>query len=177
MIKIDHIDKNPFSRPGEKLIAVKKIVIHYTACPGATAKNIRDYFQNLGKQNPNDNIEDRSASAHYAIDDNETIEIIPPDEVAYHVGALKKNYTELARSLGNRSPNNYSLGIELCHNDITGKFSQYVIGGCLQLTKILLNVYNLEKSDVCMHYDLTGKLCPKYFVENPDQWESFINLL
>ena len=24
------------------------------------------------------------------------------------------------------------------------------------------------------HYDVTGKACPKYFVDNQDEWENFI---
>ena len=24
------------------------------------------------------------------------------------------------------------------------------------------------------HYDVTGKLCPLYYVENPEAWEAFL---
>ena len=34
--------------------------------------------------------------------------------------------------------------------------------------------FNLEAKDVIRHYDVTGKLCPKYYVENPMAWESFL---
>jgi len=26
---------------------------------------------------------------------------------------------------------------------------------------------------VIRHYDITGKICPKYFVENEDAWKQF----
>ena len=29
-------------------------------------------------------------------------------------------------------------------------------------------------SDDTRHYDVTGKECPKYFVEHPDAWEQFL---
>lgn len=173
----DHIEKNQFSRPGEKLQSVKAIILHYTACPGASAKNIRDYFQNLKKQNPNDNIADRSASAHYAVDDDSIIEIIPPDEVAYHVGAKQNQYSIIAKSLGDRSPNNYTIGIEMCHSDESGKISPKTIGNTMMLTRYLLDRYELTNNDIYRHYDITGKNCPKYFAENEREWIALKNLI
>lgn len=172
---VDHIAKNPFSRPAEKLEDVKAIIVHYTACPHATAKNIRDYFDNLKKQNSNDNIEDRSASAHYAVDDNCIIEIIPPDEVAYHVGA--KKYTEIGKSFGKRSPNNYTIGIEMCHDDESGKFNSNTIKNAIELINFLLNKFELKKENIFRHFDITGKNCPKWFVENEKDWLFFKNTI
>ncbi|MBE7410546.1 MAG: hypothetical protein HS129_00540 [Leptospiraceae bacterium] len=48
---VDHIEKNPFSRSGEKLVKVKAIIWHYTAFPKATAKIFVDYFNNLKTNN------------------------------------------------------------------------------------------------------------------------------
>ena len=31
----------------------------------------------------------------------------------------------------------------------------------------------LDAEDVIRHYDVTGKICPKYFVENEDAWSNF----
>ena len=31
--------------------------------------------------------------------------------------------------------------------------------------------YQLSVDDVIRHYDVTGKICPKYYVENEDAWE------
>ena len=39
---------NEYSRPGDALDNVKGIVIHYTANPGTTARQNRDYFEGLG---------------------------------------------------------------------------------------------------------------------------------
>ena len=32
---------------------------------------------------------------------------------------------------------------------------------------------DLDENDVIRHYDVTGKICPKYFVENEDAWRKF----
>jgi N-acetylmuramoyl-L-alanine amidase CwlA len=33
--------------------------------------------------------------------------------------------------------------------------------------------YDLSAEQVIRHYDVTGKACPKYYVENEDAWEQF----
>ena len=38
---------NPYSRPGKTLKRINGIVVHYTANPGSSAQNNRDYFENL----------------------------------------------------------------------------------------------------------------------------------
>ena len=43
----DFLDKNPYSRSGIALRKVKGVVIHYVENPGSTAKENRDYFNNL----------------------------------------------------------------------------------------------------------------------------------
>lgn len=173
-ITIDHIEKNPFSRPGDKLVKVKAIILHYTACPGASAKNIRDYFNNLRKQT---DVNARSASAHYAVDDDHVIEIIPLDEVAYHVGASKSSYTNIAKSFGNISPNNYTIGIEMCHRDESGKISVKTLANTVSLVQNLLNDFGLNYQNVFRHYDITGKNCPKYFAENLPRWFDLLGVI
>ena len=43
----------------------------------------------------------------------------------------------------------------------------------MQLTAFLCSKFNLTENDVIRHYDITGKDCPKYFVENEAAWETF----
>jgi len=43
----------------------------------------------------------------------------------------------------------------------------------VQLTAWLCNRFGLTSQDVIRHYDVTGKICPKYFVEHEDAWEQF----
>lgn len=40
-----------------------------------------------------------------------------------------------------------------------------------------MKTYHLQSQDVIRHYDVTGKICPKYFVEHEDQWKEFLNTL
>ena len=37
----------------------------------------------------------------------------------------------------------------------------------------LCGKYNLDKDGIIRHYDVTGKKCPKYFVDHEDAWEQF----
>lgn len=43
----------------------------------------------------------------------------------------------------------------------------------IQLTTWLIGRYDLGIEDVIRHYDVTGKNCPKYFVEHESAWENF----
>ena len=43
----------------------------------------------------------------------------------------------------------------------------------VHLTAFLCEKYNLDENDVIRHYDVTGKNCPKYFVEDETAWEKF----
>ena len=48
----------------------------------------------------------------------------------------------------------------------------------IQLVDWLCQTYGLNpKTDVIRHYDVTGKECPKYYVDHPDAWEQFIQEL
>ena len=33
--------------------------------------------------------------------------------------------------------------------------------------------FDLNENDVIRHYDVTGKACPKYFVDHEDAWKQF----
>lgn len=167
---------NPFSRPGKKLYEVKGIAYHYAGNAGTSAESNRRYFQGLARQNPTDDIEDRYAASHFIVDDNEIVQCIPDDEKAWHVGSY--NYMPgIEREIG-KHPNNYLIGIEICHPDNTGNFTKRTILNVIQLTFYLMNKYpHLKKSDLYRHNDITGKDCPRYWVERPDYWERFRNLI
>ena len=44
----------------------------------------------------------------------------------------------------------------------------------MRLTRWLMEEYGLESGQVIRHYDVTGKICPKSFVEHPEEWEQFL---
>lgn len=146
------LDLNEYSRPGEVLGKVKNIFVHYTANPGTTAEQNRSYFQGLAVSG------ERSASAHFIIGyDGEIIQCIPLDEIGCAV--IEHNYN--------------SVSIECCYQDEDGHFTQATYESLLHLTTWLMGKYNLTADDILRHYDAGGKLCPKYYVEHPEAWNTF----
>lgn len=84
-IKKKHLTGNPYTRPGKRLDKVRGIVIHWTANmnKGADDEAHYRYFNSSA-------ISARSyASAHYFVDQDSILEIVPPTEMAYHVGATR----------------------------------------------------------------------------------------
>lgn len=161
-IKKDLLTINEFSRPSSKLLSVKKIVVHWVANPGTTAVQNRNFFE-LRK-----NGKHGYGSAHYILDDKEIIQCIPDSERAYHVGA--KEYTDYGLSISSY-PNSRTLGIEMCHPDDTGRPSYATYKHLIELLKYLCVKYSLNPiEDICTHHDITGKLCPKYYVEVPSEF-------
>jgi N-acetylmuramoyl-L-alanine amidase len=166
-MKIKHelinIDDN--NRPGTNLLSVSKIIIHYVENPGTTARQNVAYIDGL------DNSKTRYASAHYFVDDKEIIQIIPDSERAYHIGANR--YTDIGLSISSY-PNARTIGIEFCHPDKTGKPNYQTYKHLVELCKYLCSKYNLNPlTDILRHYDITGKLCPLYYVNNLIEFEDF----
>ena len=142
---------NPYSRPGTKLNSVKKIVIHWVGNAGSSALGNRNYFESL---------KDKGiyASAHYIIGlDGEIIRCIPENEMSYHAGNWNMNCN--------------SIGIENCHPDWSGKFSEQTYNSLIDLIVDICKRYGLNENAIIRHYDVTGKVCPKYYVENPSAFE------
>jgi N-acetylmuramoyl-L-alanine amidase CwlA len=65
------------------------------------------------------------------------------------------------------------VSIETCHPDATGKFNAATEQSLAWLTAYLLNKFKLTVGDIIRHYDVTGKICPKYYVDNPAAYENF----
>lgn len=151
-IQVDLLDVNEYSRPGTEISEVTGVVIHYTANPGSTAKENRDYFNGLQDGH------DTSASSHFVVGlEGEIVQCIPTWEIAY--ASNERNVDTIA--------------IECCHPDETGKFTDETYAATVQLTAFLCAKYGLSEDSVIRHYDVTGKNCPKYFVEHEDAWETF----
>ena len=152
-LDVELLDLNEYSRPGTTLKQVNGIVIHYTANPGSSAMANRDYFDSL--DNPAVEGAGRQASAHLIVGlDGEVVQCLPLNEMAYAV----------------RSRNPDTISIEVCHPDETGKFSDTTYNTLVKLTAWLCTRFGLTSDQVIRHYDVTGKDCPKYYVENPDAW-------
>lgn len=150
------LTKNHYSRSGEKQGTIQYIVVHWVGNPNTSALANRNYFENLKITHQ------RQASAHYIVGLNgEILQCIPDDEVAFHSG--------------NYNMNRKSIGIENCHPDWTGKFTDMTYNSLLDLVVSLCKKYKISADKVIRHYDVTGKSCPKYFVEHNAEWEGFRN--
>ena len=160
---------NKFSRPGRKIDSVCGIVIHWTGNAGSSAIQNRNYFESLKKQ-----AEPRKyASAHYIVDlDGSVIQCVPENEVAYHAGSVF--YSDGIEERLGGYPNAHTIGIELCHPDSSGVFTKETYDSAVELTALLLKKYALNpQKDIYRHFDITGKICPKHFVENASAWKGF----
>ena len=147
---------NPYSRSGESQNRIENIVVHWVGNAGSSAIANRNYFENL------QNTHKTYASSHYVIGlDGEIIRCIPEDEVAFHAGSY--------------SMNRKSIGIEDCHPDWDGKFNENTYNSLVELCADICKRYELSVDNIIRHYDVTGKNCPKYYVEHEDEWIKFKN--
>ena len=145
---------NEYSRPGDELKKVNGIVIHYVGNPGTSAENNRNYFENLK------DTKERSASSHYIVGlEGEIIQCVPLEEISY--ASNSRNYDTIA--------------IECCHPDTTGKFNSMTYEALVELTAALCKSYKLDPmTDILRHYDVSGKECPVYYVQNESEWNYFL---
>ncbi|MBQ8637896.1 MAG: N-acetylmuramoyl-L-alanine amidase [Lachnospiraceae bacterium] len=141
---------NSYSRPMKPLKEVNNIVIHYVANPGTSAKNNRNYFENLKSTRLT------KASSHFIVGlEGEILECVPLTEISYC----------------SNDRNGDTVAIEVCHPDESGQFNRETYQSVVRLTAWLCLHYGLDEEDVIRHYDVTGKNCPKYYVEHEDAWE------
>lgn len=133
---------NRYSRPGTKRKETTKIAVHYVANPKSTAIANRNYFEN-------NRLTKNSVSSNYIVGlEGEVIRCVPDDEIAHCTNTA----------------NAYSISIECCHPDWTGKFNDKTYASLVELCAELLKKYGLTANDLIRHYDVTGKICPKCFV-------------
>ena len=151
-IDVQLLDVNAYSRPGINTDTITGVVIHYTANPGSTAQENRDYFNSLQYT------QETEASSNFVIGlDGEIIQCVPTWEVAY----------------ASNERNMDTVSIECCHPDDSGAFTDETYRSLVQLTAWLCEKFGLTQDDVIRHYDVTGKNCPRYFVDHEDKWIEF----
>ncbi|MDE6592038.1 MAG: N-acetylmuramoyl-L-alanine amidase [Oscillospiraceae bacterium] len=139
---------NKFSRPQIKLEKVIKIAVHYVGNPGSSAIANRNYFENQKTGGT-------YVSSHFIVGlDGEIIQCIPLDEWSYCTNQA----------------NGYSISIECCHPDSTGKFNEKTEASLAELCAYLLKKFGLSSEDIIRHYDVTKKQCPLYW--SPTKYQS-----
>lgn len=151
-IEVDLLSVNPYSRPGIETGEIKGIVIHYTANPGSSAGENRDYFEGLKDSHIT------KASSNFVVGmEGEIVQCVPTWEVAY----------------ASNERNRDTVSIECCHPDESGEFTKETYKSVVELSAWLCRKFDLNEEDIIRHYDVTGKNCPKYYVENEEAWEQF----
>ena len=150
-VQQDLLTVNPYSRPGDELKTIRGVVIHYVGNPGTSAQANRNYFESLSA-----GTDGTYASSHFVVGlEGEVIQCVPLTEIAY----------------ASNSRNEDTVSIEVCHPDETGEFGPETYESVVRLTAWLCETFRLDpETDVIRHYDVTGKYCPKYYVENEDAW-------
>ena len=143
---------------------IKYIVIHYTANDGDTDEGNGNYFAN--------NIV--RASAHYFVDDDSITRSVPDDYIAWAVGGSKYKNTKGGAFYG-KCTNANSISIELCDTKKNGvyDFTETTMKNAADLVKLLMEKYTVPVERVIRHYDVTGKVCPKPFVDDEKAWKEF----
>lgn len=146
---------NKYSRPQTPLKEVDKVVVHYIGNPNTTALQNRTYFENQKNGS-------RYVSSHYIVGlKGEVLQCVPLNEIAYC----------------SNNANSYSISIETCHPDATGKFTDITYISLCELCAMLLKKYNLGVNDLLRHYDIlrddgSRKQCPLHWCPTKYQSEA-----
>lgn len=139
---------------------IRYIVLHYTANDGDSARANANYFANNKVK----------ASAHYFVDDSEVYLSVPELSVAWSVGG--KKYADCVKTGGGRyygkCTNANSISVEMCDTRHDGKLmaSEQTQRNAAELVRELMRRYGITMDHVIRHFDVTGKRCPAYFVDN-----------
>lgn len=141
---------------------IKYIVIHYTGNDGDTAANNCRYFQGAN----------RHASAHYFVDGGKYVyKSVPVKSVAWSVGGFYSK-SNGAGTYYQKCTNANSVSVEMCN--CVKSIPQKVFDQTVELTRFLMDKYNIPPSRVVRHWDVNGKDCPaRWTGKNNDGWDKF----
>lgn len=147
-VDIDLIRVDGAARRGTSLESTGGIVIHYIGNPGTTAAQNRNYFNSPGT----------AVSAHFIVGlEGEIIQCVPLNE----------------KSSASNHRNADTISIEVCHPDESGVFTEKTYQSLVRLTAWLCREIGFSEEQIIRHHDVTGKNCPRWFVEDPEAWETF----
>lgn len=143
------------------------IVIHYCGAVG-TAKNNVDYFAS----------QKLSASATYFVDEKSIWQCVEDYNKAWHCGGGLQGSG--GHAFFKKCTNSNSIGIEMCCKKTSSGqwyFEPATVENTVELTRYLMQKYNIPADRVIRHYDVTGKICPEPYVRNEQAWNDFKNML
>lgn len=136
------------------------IVWHYTANDGDSDEANGRYFKTGG----------RNASAHAFIDDDSITLSVPLEYAAWSVGGNK--WSDCGSTGGGKlygiATNKNTINLELCDTKRNGKYdvSDATLENAITYTKQLMKLYNIPISHVIRHFDVNGKHCPAWAMDD-----------
>ena len=163
--------------------SIKYIVLHYTAGTSSkkgSASSTASYFKsgNAG------------GSADFIVDDGSIVQYNPNIKNYYCWAVGGSKYTSMTTSQGgkyyNKCTNANSISIEMCSNKTNKKtlyatdtdwyLTDATVDNAVELTKYLMEQYNIPVENVIMHHHVTGKVCPNPWCVNESRltaWNNF----
>jgi len=147
-------NKRTYGRGNKK----KWIVIHQTGNRNRGA-NAQAHANIQSRLNP------RQASWHFSVDDKEAIQSFSADYHCWHAG------------VGKAEGNLNAIAIELCINS-DADYKKTIENGA-ELTKWLMDKYNIPIENVTQHWDWSRKNCPAQLRANEKgiNWNDFLNMV
>ncbi|MDE7389446.1 MAG: N-acetylmuramoyl-L-alanine amidase, partial [Lachnospiraceae bacterium] len=161
---------------------IKYIVLHYTA--GSTSRAGSAVNSANRFSNPSEGV-----SADFIVDDATAVQFNPDikNRYCWHCGDSRNNTK--GGSLYGKCTNANSIGIEVCctndnysnstpANHKNWYFTDAVVNKAVELTKYLMQTYNIPAANVVRHYDVSGKACPGITGWNAEsgseaKWQAF----
>lgn len=159
----------PYNYKEGTIDRIQYIVIHYVGATGGAEANCKYYAEKY-----------RGASAHYFVGHaGEVWHSVEDHNIAWHCGG-KKYLNTVGGTYHNICTNANSVGIEMCvRKDNSGRwyFEEVTVAATIELTKQLMQKYNIPSDHVIRHYDVTGKNCPEPYVRDEGAWQQFKNVI
>lgn len=151
------------SRPASQ---IKYLVIHYTGNDGDSDEGNGAYFANNVVK----------ASAHYFVDDDSVTMSVPELQIAWAVGGTK--WADCEKTGGGSMygivTNANSISVELCDGVKDGVYSasEKTLERAAELCRNIMGRYKIPVKNVYRHFDVTGKHCPAYMMDEME-WRKF----
>lgn len=142
------ISKNRYNRIG-LASTPKRICVHYTGQAGTGADRLALYYANVAAGMFPDKPNSWTSTQYIVGLNGEVVRIVPDNEISYAASGH----------------NDGTLHIEVCYKHNSGEFEQASKTALRELVQYLMKKYGIPADKVLRHYDLTGKRCPAYYVD------------
>lgn len=102
------------------------------------------------------------------MDENSIWQCVDDDNIAWHCGAKTGYKHPYCRNAN-------SIGIEMCSrmSEDSYYFLEDTEKNAAYLTALLMRRYSVPMENIIRHFDVTGKLCPRPYVDSEMAWQAF----